>query len=314
MKLLDLFSGIGGFSLAASSLGIETVAFCEIDSFCKKVLNKNFPNVPVFSDICKLKRSDIDGTVDIITGGYPCQPFSVAGSQKGKEDQRYLWPEMFRIIKEFRPTWVIGENVGGHIKLGLDTVLEDLESEGYTTRAFSISASSIGAKHQRERVWIVGYTEHNGPLTPTKQRGIDQAGNNDTKRKKKTSEFEGASMPRNYQVVEDTRRSHWTRSEFRGEDENETRKEDANQFKRSSSTSQPNVANTDSERLQRHRQKHKLRESKEKGEVGRPCRWQFEPDVGRVAYGVPNRVDRLKSLGNAIVPDIAYYILKSIKE
>jgi DNA (cytosine-5)-methyltransferase 1 len=160
LKHLDLFSGIGGFSLGLESAGlVETVAFCDFDKYCQQVLNKNFPGVPVYGDVKelnyeKLKADGID-QVDIITGGYPCQPFSVAGRKKGEQDPRHVWPEMFRLIKELRPTWVIGENVGGHIKLGLDSVLENLESEGYSARTFSISASSVGANHKRERVWIV---------------------------------------------------------------------------------------------------------------------------------------------------------------
>ena len=153
MRHLDLFSGIGGFALGLEATQqIKTVAFCEIDKYCTKVLNKNWPEVPVYNDIKelthdKLKADGIDN-IDIITGGYPCQPFSVAGNKKGVEDPRHLWPEYFRLIKECRPTWVIGENVAGHIKLGLDAVQEDLESEGYSLRTFSISASSIGAPHQ----------------------------------------------------------------------------------------------------------------------------------------------------------------------
>ena len=160
LKHLDLFSGIGGFSLGLESAGlVQTVAFCDFDKYCQQILKKNFPDVHIYGDVKELnyERLKADGidTIDIITGGYPCQPFSVAGSQKGEQDPRHVWPEMFRLIKELKPTWVIGENVGGHIKLGLDTVLENLESEGYSARTFSISASSVGANHKRERVWVV---------------------------------------------------------------------------------------------------------------------------------------------------------------
>jgi len=162
LQHLDLFSGIGGFSLGLEEIGlVETVAFCDFDKYCQQVLKKHWPSVPIFSDIKeltyeKLKANGIN-KIDIITGGYPCQPFSVAGSQKGEQDPRHVWPEYFRLVKELKPTWVIGENVSGHIKLGLDTVLENLESEGYSTRTFSISASSVGANHQRERVWIIAH-------------------------------------------------------------------------------------------------------------------------------------------------------------
>ena len=179
LKHLDLFSGIGGFSLGLEATGgFETVAFCDIDQYPRQVLQKHWPHVKQYEDIKELnyERLKADGidSIDIITGGYPCQPFSVAGRKKGEEDPRHLWPEYFRLVKELRPTWVIGENVSGHIKLGLDTVIEDLESEDYSVRPFSISASSIGANHQRERIWIVAYSERNGLLATEKQRSFEK--------------------------------------------------------------------------------------------------------------------------------------------
>ena len=130
LKHLDLFSGIGGFSLGLEATGgFETVAFCEIEKFPRKVLKNHWPHVKQYKDIKELTNEQLetDGIIpiDIITGGYPCQPFSVAGRKRGEKDKRHLWPEMFRLVKECRPTWVIGENVSGHIKLGLDTVLQD---------------------------------------------------------------------------------------------------------------------------------------------------------------------------------------------
>ena len=166
MKLrhLDLFSGIGGFSLGMEATGgFETVAFCEIEEFPRKVLAKHWPDVKQYTDIKELNYEKLksDGLVpiDIITGGYPCQPFSQAGKRAGEQDPRHLWPEMFRIIKELRPTWVVAENVSGHIKLGLDSVLSDLALQGYAARTFSLSASSVGANHKRERIWIVAHSE-----------------------------------------------------------------------------------------------------------------------------------------------------------
>lgn len=284
MKLqhLDLFSGIGGFSLGLEATGgFETKAFCDIEKYPRQVLQKHWPHVKQYEDIKELnyERLKADGidSIDIITGGYPCQPFSIAGRQKGEQDPRHLWPEYFRLVKELRPTWVIGENVSGHIKLGLDTVIEDLESEDYAVRPFSISASSIGANHQRERIWILAHS----------------------------------------------RRSQWPRAEQRGENENETRKENANQFERSSSTSEVDVANTNDERLQRQWQSrnqftprfNSSRESSEEGQrtMGQGW-WESEPNMGRVAHGIPKRVDRLKSLGNSLVPQIPYYIGKTILE
>jgi DNA (cytosine-5)-methyltransferase 1 len=155
MNHLDLFSGIGGFALAAMWAGHETVAFCEIGKFQRKILKKNFPKVPIFEDIRKLNAKELPKTIDVITGGYPCQPFSVAGKRRGNEDDRHLWPEMLRIIQGCRPLGVICENVVGHVSMGLDDVLFDLESEGYTCGTFIIPACSKNKPHLRERVWIV---------------------------------------------------------------------------------------------------------------------------------------------------------------
>jgi len=177
LRVLDLFSGIGGFSLGLDSTGhFETVAFCEIEKFPCQVLNKHWPNVPIYNDVKELsyERLQTDGIISdrrrihIICGGYPCQPFSVAGHQKGEKDPRHLWPEYFRLIRELRPDYAIGENVGGHLRLGLDSVLSDLDSENYSTRCFSVEAASIGAPHRRERIfWIaenMGNTKHNGSV------------------------------------------------------------------------------------------------------------------------------------------------------
>jgi DNA (cytosine-5)-methyltransferase 1 len=331
MKLqhLDLFSGIGGFSLGLEATGgFETKAFCDIEKYPRQVLQKHWPHVKQYEDIKELnyERLKADGidSIDIITGGYPCQPFSIAGRQKGEQDPRHLWPEYFRLVKELRPTWVIGENVSGHIKLGLDTVIEDLESEDYSVRPFSISASSIGANHQRERIWILAYSERNGLLAAEKQRGFEKTISNQSKGKNDTLNVERtSSVSETKSDVENSRRSQWPRAEQRGENENETRKENANQFERSSSTSEVDVANTNNERLQRQWQSRNQftprftssRESSEEGQrtVGQGW-WESEPNMGRVAHGIPKRVDRLKSLGNSLVPQIPYYIGKTILE
>lgn len=168
MKHLDLFSGIGGFALAASRVWgdeHEIVAFCEIDTFCQKRLAKNFPNTRIYEDIRTLSGFDFRG-IDLLTGGFPCQPYSVAGKQRGAEDDRALWSEMFRIITEARPRWVIGENVAGIIKLALDSVLSDLESAGYTVQTLSIPACAVGAKHRRQRIWIVAHTDREREQQP----------------------------------------------------------------------------------------------------------------------------------------------------
>jgi DNA (cytosine-5)-methyltransferase 1 len=325
MKLnhLDLFSGIGGFSLGLEATGgFETKAFCDIEEYPRQVLQKHWPHVKQYKDIKELnyERLKADGinSIDIITGGYPCQPFSVAGRQKGEEDPRHLWPEYFRLVKELRPTWVIGENVSGHIKLGLDTVIKDLESEDYSVRPFSISASSIGANHQRERIWIVAYSERNGLLAAEKQRSFEKTISNQSKGKNDTLNVERtSSVSETSSDVENSRRSQWPRAQLRGENENETREENANQHQRSSSPSSSDVANTNDERLQRQWQSrnqftsnfNSSCESSDEGQgtVGQGW-WESEPNMGRVAHGIPKRVDRLKSIGNSLVPQIPYYI------
>ena len=259
MKLrhLDLFSGIGGFSLGLESAGlVDTVAFCDFDKYCKQVLKKHWEHVPIYNDVKELnyERLRADGIIsedkgiDIITGGYPCQPFSVAGRKKGEEDPRHVWPEMFRLIQELRPSWVIGENVGGHIKLGLDTVLENLASEGYTARTFSISASSIGANHQRERIWTIAHPNElgrNDRVNNRKGRSIP----NDEKRDTEEGQSKWSGWFDRFgeisSIMEDSRRSHWPWCEFQGENGDEVGEGNADQFERSSGTSQSNVADSD---------------------------------------------------------------------
>lgn len=161
MKSLELFAGIGGIALAEQMAGIEVVGLCEYAEYPRKILNKNFPNIPIFKDVTKLDKEELmnrgvdPGTIELISGGFPCQPFSVAGKRKGTEDDRDLWPEMFRIISDIRPTWVVGENVANFAKMELDRTLFDLESIGYEARAFVLPALSVGAPHQRLRTFIV---------------------------------------------------------------------------------------------------------------------------------------------------------------
>ncbi len=294
LKILDLFSGIGGFSLGLEATGgFETAAFCDIDPYCRSVLKKHWPNVPIFEDIRKLKGTDI-GTVDIITGGYPCQPFSVAGKQKGVEDKRHLWPEYFRLIKECRPTWVIGENVSGHIKLGLDSVIEDLESEGYATRTFSISASSIGANHKRERIWIVANSHNTRNRTPQYDCKQKQSKNKQEWKEHSQYKFSGQSknVANAYGVNDAVGRVDRTIQETGGSGSIDERGSgtNANGFSQSS--------------------KNETLDSKK--QFTNQNYWKTEPNVGRVVNGVPHRVDRLKALGNSLVPQIPFYIGQTI--
>jgi len=177
MRVLDLFSGIGGFSLAAQQVGWETVGFCESDEYCKKVLRKHWPSVRIWEDVKELAQLKEPIGCDVITGGFPCQPFSNAGKQRGTYDDRYLWPDMLKVIELERPAWIIAENVAAIIPMGLDQVLFDLEAQSYSARALVIPAASVGAPHPRQRVWIIAHTnvQNGSRLTVTKPQRVDEA-------------------------------------------------------------------------------------------------------------------------------------------
>ena len=159
---LSLFTGIGGLDLAAEAAGFATVGQCEWADYPTKVLEKYWPDVPRWRDIRTLTKESFYEktglrTVDVVSGGFPCQPFSIAGKRGGKDDDRYLWPEMLRVISELRPAWVLGENVPGIVNLALDQVLADMEDIGYATQAFNIPACGVDAPHKRSRIAILAY-------------------------------------------------------------------------------------------------------------------------------------------------------------
>jgi len=264
MNVLDLFSGIGGFSLGLERAGMKTVAFCEIDKFCRKVLTHHWPTVPIYEDIKSLtaqKLKDDRISVDVICGGFPCQDISTAGKGEGLKGERSgLWREYARLIGEIRPRYVIVENVAALLFRGLPDVLGDLASLGYDAEWHCIPASYIGAPHRRDRIWIIAYRN------------------------------------------------------------SDNQSESIISFDDEASRMQGDASNSDSQRLQR---------SEKAGDDGKDwtesrnqlitgCRgvsrsaWEIEPSVGRVANGVPARMDRLKSLGNAVVPQIPEILGKAI--
>ena len=180
MQVISLFSGIGGFELAAHWAGWQPVSMCEIDQHAQKVLRKNFPGVYLHDNIYTLTHEVIKENSTwqpeqptIVVGGFPCQPFSVAGKRQGTDDDRYLWPEMLRIIQETRPQWVVAENVGGLVTMQggvvLDEVLTSLEDEGYQVQPFIIPACAVGAWHRRDRIWIVAHATSKGLERSTRQ-------------------------------------------------------------------------------------------------------------------------------------------------
>jgi DNA (cytosine-5)-methyltransferase 1 len=248
---LDLCSGIGGFALGLQSTGcFKTIGFCEIDPFCQKVLKKNFPGVPIYSDIKEFKPNDEGLRPDIITSGFPCQPFSVAGKRKSEK-------ETLRVIQESRPSWFIGENVNGIVKLYLNTILEDLESANYSTRCFNISASSIGANHQRQRIWIVA--------------------NSNT----------GLGIGKNEEI-----QARWNASDSSSSNVSNSK------HKRYEKGLQPETtSNRNRQRISQSKKNWWETESKLRGEID------------GISYGLDkDRSNRIKGLGNAIVPQIPYYI------
>lgn len=271
MTHLSLFSGIGGLDLAAEWAGFATVGQCEFADYQTKVLEKHWPDVPRWRDIRTLTKESFyertgQRTVDVISGGFHCQPFSVAGKQKGKNDDRYLWPEMLRVIRELRPRCVVGENVPGILKIAAGQVVKDLERAGYHVVVFNFEAASVGALHRRARVFFVGLAD----VADTDGEGL-QGG-----------EQHGASA-----ASEDTRERP-SRPPV-GERRETIR----------------NTLFGGRDRIARRRKLQELADGR--------C-WAAEPDVGRVAHGIPSRVDRLKCLGNAVVPQQAYPIFKALEE
>lgn len=280
---LSLFTGIGGLDLAAEWAGFRTTGQCEWADYPTKVLEKHWPNVARWRDIRTLTQESFYEhtglrTVDVISGGFPCQPFSNAGKRRGAADDRYLWPEMLRVIQELRPTWVVGENVAGIVSLALDTVLSDLEIQGYQARAFIIPACGVDAPHRRDRVAIVAYTQCS------------------ERRKSKPARYEP-------------------------DRKNAGREKEASRIGASSQDGGARVmAHADSERCQKFKSSAVADKTKAisrfdhegAGTTSEGFFWPVEPDVGRVANGIPSRVDRLKCLGNAVVPAQFYPIFKAI--
>lgn len=173
MRHLDLFSGIGGFSVAVDAVWPKAKhTFCEIDQFCQQIIKKHWPHSKIYADIKKVKLKR--GSADLITGGFPCQPFSQAGKRRGTQDDRHLWPEMLRIIREVRPTWVVGENVVGLISMALEQVCLDLEGEGYEVQPFIIPACAVNAPHRRDRVWIVAHDRYRDDERQNQQREVEK--------------------------------------------------------------------------------------------------------------------------------------------
>lgn len=270
MKVLDLFSGIGGFSLGLERAGFETVALCEFDKKAQLVLKKHWPNIPIYDDVKTLTQEILqnDGIneIDIICGGFPCQDISYAGKGAGLAGERSgLWVEFHRLIKEIQPKYAIIENVSAFRSRGLDEVLRSLAEIGYDAEWHCIPASAVGAPHRRDRVWIVAYPKSIGDRRAL--RSVCES--DDSQWQKTSSKFINAGE---YTSI---------------------------------------LANPVCEGLEGQRSLSS-RISEELENARNSCGWAIEPDVGRVAHGVSGRVDRIKQLGNAVVPQIPELIGRTI--
>lgn len=315
---LSLFSGIGGIDLAAEAAGFETVCQCEWADYPTSILEKRWPDVPRFRDITTLTKEEFfektgRKTVTLISGGFPCQPFSSAGQQKGFTDTRYLWPQMARVISELHPAWVLGENVAGFINMGLDKTIFDLEREGYIVQTFVYPACGIGAWHERTRTFIIGADVSHAPCLrrqecqgskepqclPFGQRNIPQG--QSERNKMEPSAFGGGVLPDAGSIGRGALELPAV-----GDDEKQERREPCgadNQAGKSNvghgspQSRLGGVANGFSAEMDGRRL------------------WQREPfGVPRITEETENRALRLKTLGNAVCPPQVYPILKCIAD
>jgi DNA (cytosine-5)-methyltransferase 1 len=291
LKLLDLFSGIGGFSLGFESTGFfETIGFVEKDKFCQKVLKKNWSNINIEEDIRNVKGERY--AADVVTGGFPCQPFSVAGKRKSTTDDRYLWDEMLRVIREVKPSWIVAENVEGIVNINegmvLRQVLNDLENEGFKSQCIIIPASGIGAWHQRKRIWII--SNSNARLSIRENKEI-QTGRNTINN--------GSQDVSN----SDSRMCGGRGTELKSGDDREWR-----------------FYSTQEEQTREHIRCKTIGCNAILGkERTNKTWWQTQSEFCGVPNGVSYELDkdrsnRIKALGNSIVPQIARQIGLAIKE
>ena len=299
-KGLSLFSGIGGLDLAFEQAGGEVIAMCEIEPYCQKVLRRHWPLIRLFEDIRELKGSDV-GTVDIIYGGFPCQPFSVAGNQRGKDDSRYLWPEFSRLVGEVRPRWILAENVSGILRIAADDVCGDLERQGYTVGIWNYEAAAVGALHRRERVFAPFFVAHTRCTLRT--GSFEQGTLRDEIRERASCEYQrsGCSHASDSDEVRCGRRT----SQGQGIQREES------PFNKVNASCEV-IADSPCERFKKQWESFKAEETH--SITGLFGRWEPEPPVDRVANGIPHRVDRLRALGNAVVPQQVYPLFKAIME
>ena len=311
----SLFSGIGGLDLGLERAGMNVIWQSEIDPYASRVLKKHWPEVPNHGNIKDIRWGDVVSP-DVICGGYPCQPFSTAGKRQGTDDPRHLWPWVQEAISELRPRYAILENVRGHVSLGLSTVLGEMASIGYNAEWQIVSAASVGAPHRRDRVIIVAYPceqfEHgrghfNGQSAPRQRQAIQEP----------SSGSNSLSTDTIGQLANTNSERH-----LHGHSQIFTADRWINALGYIAAGS-PDVANTDAWETSRRLRgvstdTGQVREQRDnpRGEESHASRqwWAIEPELGRVANGVPNRVDRLRGLGNAVVPQVAELVGRMVME
>tara|TARA_A100000172_G_scaffold2874_1_gene1823 strand:- start:1639 stop:2586 length:948 start_codon:yes stop_codon:yes gene_type:complete len=296
LKLLDLFAGIGGFSYGLEQTqGFETIAFCEKDKFCQQVLRKHWNDIKIYDDIRHIKGSEIKA--EIITSGFPCQPFSVAGKQRGTDDDRFLWDETIRVVAETKPKWFIGENVDGLVNIQEGKVLQqiqkDLEAESFQVQCLVIPASGIGAWHQRKRIWIIGYSNSNANAKEKQSsNGPENSISKEYRSKDSSVQFSRGTTNNSLSNSESLRSGRWSGEECRIKE----RKFQQTEQKRSSFRSEVKRCSSQDDTS---------------------SWWQTQSKLCGVPNGISaeldkDRANRIKSLGNAIVPEIAREIGQSI--
>ena len=338
MKHGSLFSGIGGFDLAAEWMGWKNLFNCEWEEFPRKVLKHHFPNAKQYGDIREFTATDYAGRIDILTGGFPCQPYSTAGKRKGKEDERHLWPEMLRVIRECSPRWIVGENVRGLVNwnggLVFEEVCADLEACGYSVQPFILPACAVNAPHRRDRVWFVAHANDNGTQrTPRRDAGksrgegiqerneVQQPHESDSLREFST-DTGGARLQGNRQKI--------SGAKSKGGDKTKWSANRVNSKKRYQNYAQP-IPDSDNIGLQRRAQERNARSIGKRGDQQPPGRilptWEnfpTQPPLCGRDDGLPQRLDgisfpkwrreSIKAYGNAIVPQVAFRIFEAIQD
>jgi DNA (cytosine-5)-methyltransferase 1 len=309
VRVLSLFSGIGGMDLGLERAGMKVVYHSEIEPYACSVLKKHWPDVPNLGDIKLIKWKELEN-VDLIAGGYPCQPFSSAGKRRGKEDPRHLWPYVLEAIRELRPRYALMENVRGHLSLGFREVLADLAACGYSAEWQLIPASSLGAPHRRDRIFFVAYPDRERPHRT--EIDATEAGkpsfSNAARRGEEMADSEIFGSDERGHLDDSGKAREWgsVQGEARGSGRSMGDSEgifgDGSRPRQSEELASLSGA--------------EIHLSETRGRLSTPYStiWQTEPDVGRVAHGVPSRVDRLRGLGNAVVPQVAEFVGRKIME